>query len=163
MVRPTGLVIVRAQAGQVEDVPRSSTRYSPIPASSALSRRTAIKAADLPLPQPQIVPPPGLPVEDTTRVADGHRPDPLLHGPVDDRAGSLVLRLPDPAAVAAFDQAGAAAGFPPPPRPSLPLAAGPGRRWPDGGPWVSVRCRRCSARIARPDTSSACRSGQATA
>jgi hypothetical protein len=41
--RPAGLGMRDWQAGQVEDVPRSSTRARLIPATSALSFRTAIR------------------------------------------------------------------------------------------------------------------------
>ena len=52
-------------------------------------------AADLPLPQPQVVPPPSRHVEDAAGVADGQRPDLLLYGPVDHRPVSYThLTLP---------------------------------------------------------------------
>jgi hypothetical protein len=41
--RPAGFGTRREHAGHVEDVPRSSTRATRIPAASALSARTAIK------------------------------------------------------------------------------------------------------------------------
>jgi len=62
-------------------------------------------AADLPLPQPQVVPPASVEVEDTARVADGQRPDSLLDGPADDGLGGLVLGLPDPTVVSGLDPA----------------------------------------------------------
>jgi hypothetical protein len=80
-----------------------------------LSRKDRDEAADLPLPQPQIMPPPGGQVQDRARVSDGQGPDPVGDRPVDHRLRRLVLGLPDPALVAAFDGPATAAGLTPPP------------------------------------------------
>jgi hypothetical protein len=104
--------------GQVEEVPRSSTRCSD-PGEFGLVPQHGDGPADLPLPQPKIVPPSGRKVQDAAGIADGQRPDPLLHRPLHDGLGGFVLGLPDPPSVPAFNEAGAAAVLPPSPRPVL--------------------------------------------
>jgi hypothetical protein len=79
----------------------------PDPGQGGLVGQDVQGAADLPLPQPQVVPPPGRLVEDSTRVADGQGADPGLDSPVDHGFGGFVQGLPDPAAVPALDQPGA--------------------------------------------------------
>src|SRR5215467_11188925 len=71
-------------------------------------------AADLPLAQPQVVPPARILVQDTAGVADGRGGDPVGDRPADDGVGGLVPGLADAAAVPALCQPGAAAGLAPP-------------------------------------------------
>jgi len=84
----------------------------------------AHRPADLPLPQPQVVPVPCWFVQDPAWVPDCEGADPLIHRPPDQRGGGLVQCLPDPAAVPALDQPGTAPGLAPPPWPALPLGRG---------------------------------------
>ena len=58
--RPAGLGIRERQAGQVEEVPRSSTSGRLIPAASALSFSDGDQVADAPVAGALVVPPPGL-------------------------------------------------------------------------------------------------------
>jgi hypothetical protein len=73
------------------------------------------QAADLPLPQPQVVPPPRIDIEDTSRVADPEHTDPLLYRPGHDLAGGFMLRLADPTPMPALHQPRTPAVSPPPP------------------------------------------------
>jgi hypothetical protein len=92
-------------------------------------------AADLPLPEPQVVPPPGRLVQGSAGVADDQGADPALDGPADDGFGGFVQGLPDPAAVPAFDQPGAPPGFTPSPGAAFTAAGGRGRRRRGGVLW----------------------------
>jgi hypothetical protein len=117
---------------------------------------------DSPVSGPLVVPPPRVQVQYAAGVADRQGANLVLDSPDDDRFCRLVLRLPHPSAVAGLGGPLAAPVVPPAARAFLPRpgrAAGHRRR----RPLASARCWRCSARIARADTSSASPSGPATA
>jgi hypothetical protein len=95
------------------------------------------RPADLPLPQPEVVPPAGVQVQDAAGVADRQRPDPLRHSRGDHGLRRFVLGLADPAVMPALDLPGAAARLAPPPWPALPRF----RRVGGGGPAAGFRVR----------------------
>ena len=114
--RPGGLGTRDRQAGQVEEVPRSSTRVRLIPAASALSFRTAIRWPMLQSRVRWLCRRPASRFRTPRGVADGHGADLPGHRPGDDGFGRFVLGLPDPPPVPHLGQSLAAPVAPPPPR-----------------------------------------------
>jgi hypothetical protein len=160
--RPAGLGTRRAHDGQVEDVPRSSTSRTAIPAAAALSRKTAIR---WPSRQSR--------VRWLCRCPAGRPRTPR---------GSPTARVPARCATAQFTTVLAASCWACRTRRACRASAARWRRrcarhrrdhrCPGFGarraaarlrPLRSRRCCRHSARTARPDTTSPCPSGPATA
>jgi hypothetical protein len=122
--RPLGLATLRRHAGQVEEVPRSSTSRTMIPACSALSQRLH-KVGAAPLPQPPVLHPARILRCDAVGVAHDEGPDLMLDGEGDDLLGGLMVGVVDAAAMASFGtpQAGSVAA--PATRPALPRRGRP--------------------------------------
>lgn len=93
--------------------------------------------ADLPLPQPQVVPPPRLNVKHPTRVPDAQLTDTPFDRPRHDRTGGFVLGLTDPAPMPALHHTGAASVLAPPPRTPLTRLRRPASHRPAAGFRVS--------------------------
>nr|WP_239312095.1 hypothetical protein [Plantactinospora mayteni] len=80
---------------------------------------------DLPLPQPQVMPPPRLEIEDTTRVTNPQYTDLVGDGPADHGLRGFVLGLSDPPPMPTLHQLGPTSVLAPPPRPPPPLCGCP--------------------------------------
>ena len=124
--RPAGLGTRRAQRGQVEDVPRSSTRCTVIPAASALSDRARIRCPTRQSRVRWLCRRPALRSSTPRGSPTARVPIRLLHGPGDDLLGGLVLGLADPPGVPGLGFPLAAAVLAPPARPALPGLGGAG-------------------------------------
>ncbi len=89
------------------------------PGQGGLVDEALHQPADLPLPQPQVVPPPRRKVQHPARITDVQHTHPLPHRPRHDATGGFVLGLTDPAPVPALHQSCPTPVLPPPPRPLL--------------------------------------------
>jgi hypothetical protein len=112
---PRGLLIFCWQLGQVDEVPRSSTKHTRIPANAALSCRMRRVRPICHCRNRRLCRRPAGRLRNSAWVADRQRADPPVDRPGDHRGGGFVQGLADPAVVAAFDQPGPPSGFAPAP------------------------------------------------